>query len=451
MTHECICLNADVSLIEELTVVLSSIDFGLTPIFPQQLGDVRRAALTASLAVAELPDEHTWDRSFSRDFRLHHFSFPPLVVIVPRRASAAHYDRLRHQGVAAVLERPLSAKTVLAELRPLLKARRWMTGRLEQMSLADILQNLAAGGTTAEVTLVPDNVDEISARPADAPGGIGRVYLREGRVVVVEYEGARGMTALASVLGLTTGSFRVHAHTLRPRDEDMSETVFDALVKAAVIADERNRNQTEPDFMAFDADEIKEALREAKTAKVQPEHPTVSDRFNAQTGGRISASASGGARADARADARGVAGGRDSLDDRPLGGASPTGSRALETNWETPMRETLDLPPGLRAIKNRLDGLTGYAESDLSGGVLRFSGTIDAETTCAIAAMNQSSAEQIGQTFGFSGLRAWAISTEAGSCYVNVGAEGLKVLTGPREDNLASKLNLILTALRDEF
>ncbi|MCB9654744.1 MAG: DUF4388 domain-containing protein [Deltaproteobacteria bacterium] len=417
MTHECICLDADVSLIEELTVVLSNIDFGLTPIFPKQLGEVRRAALTASLAITELPDESRWDGGLSRSFRLRHFSFPPLVAVLPRLPSAGHHEALRRQGVAAVLTRPFSGNAVIANLRPLLKARRWMTGRLEQMSLADILQNLAAGGTTAEVTLVPDNVDEISTRPPDAPGGIGRVYLREGRVVVVEHERARGMNALASLLGLTTGSFRVHAHGLHPREEDMFETVFDALVKAAVIADERARNQTEPDFMAFDTDELKEALREAQTASVQPVSPTTpASRGGVLTEETASASAS-----------------------------------QQQQNWETPMKETLDLPPGLRAIKNRLEGLTGYAESDLSGGVHRFSGSIDAETTCAVAAMNQSSAEQIGQTFGFSGLRAWAISTEAGSCYVNVGGEGLKVLTGPREDNLASKLNLIITSLRDEF
>jgi len=80
-------------------------------------------------------------------------------------------------------------------------------------------------------------------------------------------------------------------------------------------------------------------------------------------------------------------------------------------------------------------GLRGIARSNASGGIEEFTGQLDAESVCAVAAMCSQHLAKISELLGCGDLVAWALTTEASGFYVHQSRDGLVAIVGEANKN----------------
>jgi hypothetical protein len=80
-------------------------------------------------------------------------------------------------------------------------------------------------------------------------------------------------------------------------------------------------------------------------------------------------------------------------------------------------------------------GLRGIARSNSAGGIEEFTGQLDAESVCAVAAMCSQHLHKIAELLGCGDLVAWALTTEASGFYVHQSRDGLVAIVGETNKN----------------
>lgn len=67
---------------------------------------------------------------------------------------------------------------------------------------------------------------------------------------------------------------------------------------------------------------------------------------------------------------------------------------------------------------NAVPGGMGAARADASGNVVEYSGSIDAETVCAVAAMSVHMLDEVGALLGLGAVKGWSIVSDKRALYV---------------------------------
>lgn len=80
-------------------------------------------------------------------------------------------------------------------------------------------------------------------------------------------------------------------------------------------------------------------------------------------------------------------------------------------------------------------GLRGIARSNTSGSIEEFTGELDAESVCAVAAMCAQHLKRIEELLGCGELTSWALSTENTGLYVHHDRDGLIAIVGEANKN----------------
>jgi predicted regulator of Ras-like GTPase activity (Roadblock/LC7/MglB family) len=100
--------------------------------------------------------------------------------------------------------------------------------------------------------------------------------------------------------------------------------------------------------------------------------------------------------------------------------------------------EVLKVSPGLR----------GIARSNASGSIEEFTGELDAESVCAVAAMCAQHLKRIEELLGCGELTSWALITENTGLYVHHGRDGLIAIVGEANKNPDALLRKTEAAIR---
>ena len=93
-------------------------------------------------------------------------------------------------------------------------------------------------------------------------------------------------------------------------------------------------------------------------------------------------------------------------------------------------------------------GLRGIARSNTSGGIEEFTGQLDAESVCAVAAMCAQHLKRIEELLGCGELTSWALTTENTGFYVHHGLDGLIAIVGDANKNPDALLRKTEDAIR---
>ena len=101
----------------------------------------------------------------------------------------------------------------------------------------------------------------------------------------------------------------------------------------------------------------------------------------------------------------------------------------------------------LDKVLKAANGLRGIARSNTTGGIEEFTGQIDAESVCAVAAMCTQHLRKIEELLGTGDLSAWALTTEQSGFYVHHNRDGFVAIVGDANKNPDSVLRKTGTAL----
>ncbi|WP_428267520.1 hypothetical protein [Haliangium sp.] len=82
----------------------------------------------------------------------------------------------------------------------------------------------------------------------------------------------------------------------------------------------------------------------------------------------------------------------------------------------------------MEPLLNTIPGGKGAARADATGNVLEYTGPIDAETVCAVAAMSMNTLEDIGALLGLGSARGWGIVSDKRAMYVHRRSDELIVV-----------------------
>ena len=93
-------------------------------------------------------------------------------------------------------------------------------------------------------------------------------------------------------------------------------------------------------------------------------------------------------------------------------------------------------------------GLRGIARSNASGSIEEFTGELDAESVCAVAAMCAQHLKRIEELLGCGGLTSWALITESTGLYVHHDRDGLIAIVGEANKNPDALLRKTEAAIR---
>jgi len=155
------------------------------------------------------------------------------VILLTNRSSAADVNRGLEIGAEEVLEKPINVRVLITKLRKAI-ARSGkqlrpasLTGRLAELSIAELLQTLHLAGKTARV-----NVDTGRVK-----GSLGIV---EGNVLNAELEDLRGEEAFYGLIALPQGRFEVLVGDC-PEGTNLTESTEFLLLEALRRLDERRR------------------------------------------------------------------------------------------------------------------------------------------------------------------------------------------------------------------
>ena len=155
------------------------------------------------------------------------------IVLITNRVSATDVNRGLEIGAEEVLEKPINVQVLLTRLRKAI-ARSGnhvkpasLTGRLAELSIAELLQTLHLAGKTAVVEV-------------DAGLVKGSVGLLEGNVLTANLGESAGEDAFYDLIALPHGNFEVSVGK-RPQEPNLTESTEFLLLEALRRLDERRR------------------------------------------------------------------------------------------------------------------------------------------------------------------------------------------------------------------
>ena len=155
------------------------------------------------------------------------------VLLLTNRTSAADVNRGLEIGAEEVLEKPINLQVLITRLRKSIAQSgkklkpASLTGRLAELSIAELLQTLHLAGKTAVVNI-------------DAGLVKGSIGLVDGNVLTATLEDKVGEEAFYELLALPQGSFEVRIGE-QPDEPNLSESTEFLLLEALRRLDERRR------------------------------------------------------------------------------------------------------------------------------------------------------------------------------------------------------------------
>jgi hypothetical protein len=124
----------------------------------------------------------------------------------------------------------------------------------------------------------------------------------------------------------------------------------------------------------------------------------------------------------------------------------------------TPLLPSNPAPPAIKkdgSAMSELDkvlkvspGLRGIARSNTSGSIEEFTGQLDAESVCAVAAMCAQHLKRVEELLGCGELTSWALTTENTGFYVHHSRDGLIAIVGEASKNPDALLRKTEAAIR---
>ena len=155
------------------------------------------------------------------------------VVLLTNRKSAADVNRGLEIGAEEVLEKPINVQVLLTRLRKVIAQSgrqvksASLTGKLAELSFAELLQTLHLSGKTARV-VVTSGLQK------------GSVCLVDGKVLSADLGEADGEEAFYELVALQHGQFEVQIGE-RPESTNLTESTEFLLLEALRRLDERRR------------------------------------------------------------------------------------------------------------------------------------------------------------------------------------------------------------------
>jgi len=151
----CLCLTGRRDVVEPWKQFFTSAGIDLVLHVPASIAMacsfVRHQA--SALALAHVPSAGEIGGALSGLFPIRTVRFPPLVVIVDRAITDAERERLRLQGAAHIVERPLTNDRDGSVLRQLVHSGSWFKGTTDRLAVTDAIQMLAAGRMSGMLTV----------------------------------------------------------------------------------------------------------------------------------------------------------------------------------------------------------------------------------------------------------------------------------------------------------
>lgn len=376
----CLLLSADDAVAADLRSALASSGIEATLLVPRSrpeaLDFLRRSR--PSFLVVKAPGEAQTSAALAPEYGVDSVSYPSLAIAAGAIDPGERED-LRRRGVLAVIERGAPEDQTELTLYQLSRSRFWFRGRLEEISLEEVVTTLAADRQTALIEVACDHLEEAAAAPDPASdgscfepregvlchGAVGRLYLEAGALLLAETAALEGIEALRALMRLGKGRFVVAESFLRPGGGMRTEL----------------------------APLLREALRGPKPES-ESERP----------------SSAGPA-------------------------ASPTPTPSIHTTPRIPGDSMKKLAAALAALPASYGG----TRCNLRGEVLSKTGNFDAETTAAAAAIAREALVDVAGSLGLGSLQTWAFCHQAGSIFVIDGVE-LTITVGQVTKNPESVL-----------
>ncbi len=173
------------------------------------------------------------------------------VIVMTARGSEEHMRESYDRGAVEYIEKPFDLDHFLELVG---KAQReGFKGVVRDLKLVDILQILALEKSEAEIRV-------------SAPGGSGRIFLADGKVVHSEFEGVEGEEAFFAILKLEGGSFSLRRGSKAPKRTINKD--LDTLMLAAVAKMDEEQAAEAPEGPTIDVDSF------SLTEMLQLEEPT---------------------------------------------------------------------------------------------------------------------------------------------------------------------------------
>lgn len=155
------------------------------------------------------------------------------VILITNRTSASDVNRGLEIGAEEVLEKPINVQVLITRLRKAIarsgKAVQSasLTGRLADLSIAELLQTLHLAGKTARINISAGLVK-------------GNLSLLDGNLLAASFEDTQGEEAFYELVGLAEGRFEVLVGT-QPDPANLTESTEFLLLEALRRLDERRR------------------------------------------------------------------------------------------------------------------------------------------------------------------------------------------------------------------
>jgi predicted regulator of Ras-like GTPase activity (Roadblock/LC7/MglB family) len=426
----CLCLTKHESAWPELSSIWPSGTPEIRARSPRTLEEARAMVrqYTVPFALAHFPRLEPMEERLSTFAPIRHLGFPPLIVIVDQPLAPAEKERLRIQGVAHVIVRPVREPDEhVGALRGLLRSGTWMSGSLEQMGLVDVLQLLGNNNQTAMVSIVDGVAEDMSTEAwgmltpeGDSTKCIGRVYMRQGQLIRAETQHQESLPALAEMITRNQGTFRIHEVALPPLERNLTGSIVHNVMNATVLIDEQTRDGD------VSAPRPKpSAIRRAKPEDKPHGRPQTDDLLRTQ-----------------------------SSQNRPP--PIPAVMPGENTETQPPRtsgtrKESQTMSDKLKTILSQGVGLTGAALSDRNGNVVEFAGRLDAESACAVVAMSSPSLETVESYLGMGSVKRWTVAGEKTALYVHRARDGFVVVVGASNPNIEGTSQKIDTLLEQSF
>lgn len=376
----CLLLSADEALAANLRAALTASGMEATLVAPgsraEALDLLRRSR--PGFLVVRAPLGEDASAVLAPEYDVDLVSYPSLALATGA-VDAAELERLRRRGILAVLERDAPPEQNELTLYQLSRSRFWFRGRLEEIPLEEVVTTLASDQQTALIEVACDHLEELATAPGLSVGG----SCLQPRV---------GMTCPGAVgrLYLEAGALLL-AETGSLRGVDALRALLRLGRGRFVVAESFLRprhGSREP---------LAPALREALSAEASD--------------------------AESRRESDDRHENLSQLEPQPL--ANP--------------RSPGDSMKKLAAALAALPASYGGTRCNLRGEVLSKTGSFDAETTAAAAAIARESLADVAGGLGLGSLQSWAFCHQAGSIFVLDGLE-LTITVGQVTKNPESVL-----------
>ncbi len=180
------------------------------------------------------------------------------VIVMTARGSEEHMRESYDRGAVEYLEKPFDLDQFLNIVGKAQKE--GFRGVVRDLKLVDILQILALEKSEAEIRV-------------SAPGGSGKIFLADGKVVHAEFEDIEGEEAFYRILKLEGGSFSLRRGSKAPRktiDKDLDTLMLAAVAKLDEERAGEAEREVEGPTIDVDSFSLTEMLQIEEPAEAAP-------------------------------------------------------------------------------------------------------------------------------------------------------------------------------------